>query len=46
MLLDLLDVVKAAGADGNSPELVLSWIMEDLRARMAQPVNHKPVNDE
>jgi hypothetical protein len=41
MLLDLLDVVKEAGAEGNSPELVLQWIAEDLRARLAVPIERK-----
>jgi len=38
LLLDLLDVVKRAGAEASSPELVFQWISEDLRARLAQPI--------
>jgi hypothetical protein len=38
LLLDLLDTVKAAGAEAGSPELVFAWIAEDLRARLALPV--------
>ena len=34
MLLDLLNVVKDAGAQAGSPELVFQWIAEDLRARL------------
>jgi hypothetical protein len=38
MLLDLLDVVKRAGAEARNPELVFQWIADDLRARLATPV--------
>jgi hypothetical protein len=38
MLLDLLGVVKDAGAEAGSPELVFQWIAEDLRARLALPI--------
>ena len=38
MLLDLLNVVKSAGAEAGSPELVFQWIAEDLRARLAGKV--------
>jgi hypothetical protein len=41
MLLALLDVVKEAGAEAGSPELVFQWISEDLRARLALPVQLK-----
>jgi hypothetical protein len=38
VLLGLLDVIKSAGAEAGSPELVFQWIAEDLRARLALPV--------
>jgi hypothetical protein len=34
----LVDVIHAAGATGINPETVLSWIEEDLRARLASPI--------
>jgi hypothetical protein len=47
MLLDLLNVVKGAGAEAGSPELVFQWIAEDLRARLAGKVidGGKPEDD-
>ena len=47
MLLDLLSVVKDAGAEAGSPELVFQWIVEDLRARLAGKVidGGKPEDD-
>ena len=38
VLLGLLDVIKSAGAEAGSPELVFQWIAEDLRARLALPI--------
>jgi len=41
-LRGVLDAVEAAGASGVSPETVSEWIVEDLRARMAKPVEVLP----
>ena len=37
----LIDAIKAAKADGSEPGTVFAWIEEDLRARMAVPVESK-----
>ncbi|MGX1363449.1 DUF5681 domain-containing protein [Bradyrhizobium elkanii] len=34
----LVEVIRAAGATGLDPEMVFAWIEEDLRARLAQPL--------
>ncbi|QOZ34428.1 hypothetical protein XH92_24490 [Bradyrhizobium sp. CCBAU 53421] len=35
----LVEVIRAACATGLDPEMVFAWIEEDLRGRLAQPVN-------
>jgi hypothetical protein len=34
----LINAIKKAKADGSEPETVFAWIEEDLRARMAVPI--------
>jgi hypothetical protein len=38
---ELLTIIADARADGIEPAIVFAWIAEDLRARLAKPVDEK-----
>ena len=39
---ELLTIIAATRADGIEPATVFAWIAEDLRARLAKPVDEAP----
>jgi hypothetical protein len=45
MLLDLLNVVKSAGAEAGSPEIVFEWIAQDLRRLAGKVIDGGKVED-